>query len=325
MIIDSHAHLVAPPSFQAAWTMMEAAGTYSGRTRMHTSDEELLEWADKQIAMMDEVGTDVQFTSARPYTLKHSHKPGKIVEWWVQNNNDAIAVQAAARPDRIKGVGALPQQAGEPTTVVFEELARCVEELGFVGVLVNPDPGEGDGQTPTMDSEYWYPLYEKLVEYDVPALLHCAGCYGRESFSEHFISEESLAILAILRGTVFEDFPTLKLIVPHGGGSVPYQLGRWAAHMGKHRGWGGVEDSLNEMKKLLRHFYYDTCLYTPEALSLLIDVVGADRVLFGTERPGSGFAFEDLKPVIEKLPNLDDGGQRLIFEDNARRLYPRAF
>ncbi|MET8877499.1 amidohydrolase family protein, partial [Nocardia sp. NPDC004604] len=266
MIIDSHAHLVAPPSFQAAWTMMEAAGPYSGRTPMHCTPDELIEWADKQIALMDEVGTDVQLTSARPYTLKHSHKPGKLVEWWVQNNNDAVHIQAQARPDRIKGVAALPQQAGEPVSVVFEELSRCIDDLGFVGVLLNPDPGEGNGLTPTMDSEYWYPLYEKLVEYDVPALLHCAGCYGRENFSEHFISEESLAILSMTRGTVFQDFPTLKIVVPHGGGSVPYQLGRWAAHTGKHKGWGGIDESLHEMRQLLRHFYYDTTIYTSQRL-----------------------------------------------------------
>ncbi|MET8878805.1 amidohydrolase family protein [Nocardia sp. NPDC004604] len=66
-------------------------------------------------------------------------------------------------------------------------------------------------------------------------------------------------------------------------------------------------------------------IYTPEALSLLIGVVGADRVLFGTERPGSGFAFEDLKPVIEKLPGLDEKQLQGIFEGNARSLYARAF
>ena len=71
-----------------------------------------------------------------------------------------------------------------------------MNDLGFVGVLVNPDPGEGNGLTPTMDDPYWFPLYEKLEEMDVPALLHCAACYGRENYSEHFISEESRNSLA---------------------------------------------------------------------------------------------------------------------------------
>lgn len=323
MIIDSHAHLVASPGFGGAWTMMEAAGVYSGRTKTHISDEELVEWADQQISLMDEVGTDIQLTSPRPYTLKHSHKPARLVEWWVQNNNDAVAVQASARPDRIKGIAALPQQAGEPVDVVFDELHRCIEDLGFVGTLLNPDPGEGNGQTPTMDSEYWYPLYAKLAELDVPALVHGAGCYGRENFSEHFISEESLAILSMIRGKVFDEFPTLKIIVPHGGGSVPYQLGRWAAHTGRPHGWSR-EESLAHFRTELRRFWFDTCLYTPEALTLLVSVVGADRVLFGTERPGSGFAFEDLKPVIEELPGLSEDDRTAIFEANARKLYTRA-
>lgn len=320
MIIDSHAHLVAPASFNSTWTVMEAAGEYSGRARTPTSDEELIVSAGRQVELMDQVGTDVQLTSPRPYTLKHSHKPARIVEWWVQNNNDAIAVQAKARPGRIKQVAALPQIAGEPVDVVFEELERCVTELGAVGVLLNPDPGEGDGKTPTLDSEYWYPLYQKLEEYDLPALIHGAGCYGRENFSEHFISEESLAILSVLRGSVFDDFPALKLIVPHGGGSVPYQMGRWAAKTGQMAGLS-VEESLAAFRHGLRRFWYDTCLYTPEALSLLIGVVGSDRVLFGTERPGSGFGFEDLRPVIENLPNLTDKDLALIFEQNARAVY----
>ena len=320
MIIDSHAHLVAPPSFYSTWTAMEAAGTYSGRQKTPTTKEELLAFADRQIAMMDEVGTDVQLTSPRPYTLKHSHKPAKIVEWWVQNNNDAVAVQAKARPGRIKFVAALPQVFGEKVEIVFDELDRCLTELGAVGVLLNPDPGEGNGLSPTLDQEYWFPLYEKLQEKGTPALLHCAGCYGRENFSEHFISEESLAILSLIKGNVLDTFPGLKIIIPHGGGSVPYQFGRWAAKAGQMNKLSTGE-ALGLFTSQLRKFWYDTCLYTADALELLIKVVGSDRVLFGTERPGSGWAFEDIKPVIEKLPNVDDSDLACIFELNAREVY----
>lgn len=323
MIIDTHSHVVAPPGLNATWTTMEAAGTYGGRARGTFTDDDLLACADRQIGLMDDVGTDMQFTSPRPYTLKHSHRPHEVVRWWVQNNNDAVAVQAKARPDRIQGVGALPQLAGEPVDVVFEELDRCLDDLGFIGVLLNPDPGEGDGRTPVMSDPYWFPLYEKLIDRGVPALLHGAACHGRENYSEHFISEESLAITTMIRDGVFDRFPDLKLIVPHGGGSVPYQLGRWVANWGAKHKLPPAEARESYLAQL-RRFWFDTCLYTPEALELLIRVVGADRVLFGTERPGSGYAFEDLKPVIEKLDCLDDAGRHAIFEGNARALYTRA-
>jgi predicted TIM-barrel fold metal-dependent hydrolase len=92
----------------------------------------------------------------------------------------------------------------------------------FVGVSVNPDPCEGRGGSPALGDRYWYPLYERLVEYDVPMHVHAAGCYSeRETYSEHFITEESIAILSMLRGTVFRDFPDLRVMISHGGGSVP--------------------------------------------------------------------------------------------------------
>lgn len=322
MIIDAHAHVVAPPGLNSTWAQMESAGTYNGRTRTPVTDAELIEFADRQIALMDEVGTDLQLTSPRPYLMKHSYRPHLAVHWWVQNHNDALAVQAAARPDRIRGVAALPQLDGEPVGVVFDELDRCINDLGFVGVLLNPDPGEGNGRSPVMGDPYWYPLYEKLEDMDVPALLHGAGCNGRENYSEHFISEESLAITSILRSDVFDRFPKLKLVVPHGGGSVPYQVGRWIAHEGK---FGGLtpEQARESYIGKLRKFYFDTCIYTPEALDLLFRVVGTDRVLFGTERPGSGYGLEDVKPVIEKLDLLGESDLHAIFEGNARSVYSR--
>jgi 4-oxalmesaconate hydratase len=322
VIIDSHAHLVGPAGINSTWTQMESAGVYNGHIRNPVSDAELITFADRQIELMDEVGTDLQLTSPRPYIMKHSFKPGVIVRWWVSNHNDAIAVQANARPGRIRGVGALPQLDGEPVEVVFEELDRCINDLGFVGVLLNPDPGEGNGQTPVMGHPYWYPLYEKLESMDVPALLHCAGCNGRENYSEHFISEESLAITSILRSDVFDRFPKLKLVVPHGGGSIPYQLGRWIAHEGK---FGNLtpEQARESYLTKLRRFWFDTCIYTPEALELLVRVVGSDRVLFGTERPGSGYGLEDIKPVIDSIQTLTDGDRLAIFEKNVAEVYSR--
>lgn len=320
MIIDSHAHLVAPDSFYGLWTFLEAAGTYHGRLPSKATEEDLLTSARRQISLMDEVGTDIQLTSPRPFLLKHSARSAQTVHWWIEANNDAIATQVAAFPDRLRGVCALPQVAGEPITTVFDELDRNLER-GFVGVLLNPDPSEGAGTTPVMGDEYWYPLYERLVERDAPALLHPAACYGRESYSEHFITEESLAINSMIRAGVFRDFPDLKIVVPHGGGSVPYQLGRWIAH---DRGILSTRtDDREPFAETLKRFWFDTCLYTQEALELLIAVVGADRVLFGTERPGSGGSLEDLKPVIEKIPALSDDDRHAVFEGNARQVYTR--
>lgn len=189
----------------------------TGKPRRVSDDA--LAAAANNVKIMDSVGTDVQFISPRPFQLNHSAKPSRIVPMWVRANNDTIARTVKMHPTRFRGVAGLPQIAGEGVARCFEEIDRCTNDLGFVGVLLNPDPGEGGGKTLNLGDEYWYPLWEKLVKLDVPAHIHSAGCYnGREVYDEHFSAEETLAVISIYRSRVFDDFPALKLMVSHGGG-----------------------------------------------------------------------------------------------------------
>jgi 4-oxalmesaconate hydratase len=329
LIIDIHAHLVAPPVFYAYRSNLLAAGGHY-RPPVGVSDDALAEAAAGNVAIMDGVGTDVQLICPRPFQQMQSTKPDQIVHWWIEANNDLIAGSVALHPTRFAGVAGLPICAGSPVTDALPELDRAVNELGFVGVSLNPDPYEGTGPSPRLSDRYWYPLYEKLVEYDVPALIHSAGCNsGRESYSEHFITEESIAILSLMQSTVFEDFPTLKIIVSHGGGSVPYQIGRWQAEV-LSPGLGGAKDA-ERFEVGLRRFWFDTVLHNPLSLELLFKTVGTDRCMFGTEKPGSGSAinpdtgrsFDDLRPVIEAMDFLSAGDRASIFETNAREVFPR--
>lgn len=326
MIIDIHAHVVAPPELYAFGLQLNSSGGHHGKGNPNISDEALERSAQSNIATMDSVGTDVQFISPRPFQMQHSLKPGKLVHWWLEAINTTIGREAKAHPDRFGGMCGLPQVAGAPVSDCFEELERCVNELGFVGCLLNPDPGEGDGQTPPLGDEYWYPLYEKLVALDVPALIHSSACRnGRESYSNHFITEESIAIMSLIDRGVLTTFPNLKLIVSHGGGSVPYQIGRWRAH---HWRSGHTQDSFDDD---LRKLYFDTILYNQESLELLFKICKPDRCMFGTEKPGSGSAkdpntgkwLDDLKPVIEGISFLSQEDKRMIFEENARRVFTR--
>ncbi len=307
---------------------MSARGAH-GYTPKRFTDEWVRDHPDtkRNLRIMDSVGTDVQFLSPRPFQLMHAEKPVKMVEAWAVANHDYIAQQVKAYPDRFEGVCAFPQAAGEPVSFGFAEMTRCVEDLGFIGTLIDTDPGEGDNSTPTLGDEYWYPLWEKMIELDIPGLIHASGCkHGRESYSQHFITEESLAVLALVNSRVLEDFPKLRIIVAHGGGSIPYQIGRWQAdHVMK--GGGTVE----QFNRRLRMLYYDTCLHARKSIEMLVGIVGSENVLFGTENPGSGSAanpetgksFDDIKPLIDSMDCLSDQDRRNIFEDNARRLFPR--
>lgn len=326
MIIDIHGHIRAPSALYEYKTMLISGHGYH-TVAPEMSDDLVRSAMQKHVQLLETVGTDLQLISARPFQLMHSQKPPAVVRLWVEANNSIIARQCKLYPTLFRGVCALPQTPGVSPVECVDELERCVDELGFVGTMINPDPGEGDNTTPPLGDEYWYPLYQKMVDLDVPGLVHAASCHnGRESYSNHFITEESIGILSLVDSNVFRDFPTLKLVFPHGGGSVPYQIGRWRA-----RRWSGGAPKKNDFDEDLRKLYFDTVLYNKESLDLLFKIVGTDRVMFGTENPGSGSSrdpvtghlLDDLKPVVESVEWLSEQDKQRVFEDNARAVYTR--
>jgi 4-oxalmesaconate hydratase len=324
VIVDIHGHVLAPAQMYEYQAKLIARRTrFAGPT---LADELIDAMLKKHLTLLDGVGTDVQFISPRPYTMAHSLFNEGVVQSWTTYVNDVIHRQVQMSAGRLRAVAGLPQFRGTSLGPSIEELQRCVD-LGFVGCILNPDPMEGEGPPPPgLGDEYWYPLYERLVALDVPALIHSASCSSpRESYSLHFINEESIAVMGLLGSRVFDDFPELKIVVGHGGGAIPYQAGRFRAGTLK----AGKVDFLDRLRRL----NYDTCLYSVEGLELLFKVVGPDNCLFGSETPGTGSAIDpttgrsldDLRPAIESLAVLSDADRVNVFEGNARRLYPHAF
>lgn len=330
MIIDVHAHFTAPAELFAYKSNLLAARS-RGRDGLKLKDDLITAALNKPVhggashfEQLDQVGTDMQIISPRPYQLMHSEKPEKIVHGFCEACNNLTARQVALFPKRFVGMASLPQNMGVSPANSIPELERCIKELGFVGCLLNPDPSEGGDPPPGLGDEYWYPLYEKLVELDVPAMIHSAGCRAhRHNYTLNFIIEESIAILSLLSSKVFEDFPTLKLIVCHGGGAIPYQIGRFRAARVKG---GRAKETFEES---LRRLYFDTALYTEDALEMLFRWATPARCMFGTERPGAGTAkdphtgkwMDDTRPMIEGLASLSAADKKAIFEDNARKVF----
>jgi 4-oxalmesaconate hydratase len=328
VIIDIHGHTNAPPSLYAYKSGLLSGRGAHGKGNPAINEEQMTNVVKNHIANnLDKVGTDIQIISPRPFQLMNSEKPAKIVHWWVEANNNAIAQTLKIAPDRYRGMAALPQTPDAPITDCFEEMDRCINHLGFVGILINPDPYEGSGQHfPGMGDEYWFPLYEKMVQMDVPLLIHSAACKDPwDTYSNYFIAVETRVIISMVSSETFNNFPNLKIIVSHGGGAVPYQVGRYRAFFGRHFENSGGFDA--QLKK----FYFDSVLYNQEALELLLKIVGSDRVMFGTENPGTGTykdpatgkMLDDLKPVIEAIPNISDQDRKNVFEDVARKVFPR--
>ncbi len=333
MIIDCHGHVSAPPALWAYKSLLLShRGSHGRGPGVRYSDDDITAALNaKEIGpkshfgAMSEYGTDMQLISPRPFQMMHSQKPAKLVHWFTEETNNLIARHVKMFPDKFRGVAGLPQAAGEPVEAAIPELERT-HKMGFVGCLLNPDPYENSGQEPPgLGERYWYPLYEKLCALDTPAHIHATGSHSeRTPYTLHFINEESVAVYNLLMSDVFKDFPTLKIVVSHGGGAMPYQVGRFDAGTLRPDRGGGMR-----FRDRLRWLYYDTVLYTPLALELLIKTVGADRCLFGSECPGvgssvdpeTGETLDNLKPVFEKFAWLSEKDRQAIFSENAKRVF----
>jgi len=328
MIIDCHGHVSAPAELWVYKALLLSHRGEHGRRFPDLTDEEILAYTDRKemapcghLSMLDRVGTDYQLLSPRPFQMMHSEKPGMLVHWFTEETNNIIARQTQLLPDKFGPIAGLPQVAGDPVGVVLPELERCVK-MGFKGCLLNPDPYENSGtEPPPMGDRYWYPLYEKLCELDVPAHIHSAGSRSRRApYTLNFLLEETMAVYGLLESDVFTDFPDLKILVSHGGGAIPFHIGRFRSSAAR-RGF--------EFLDKLRNLYFDTVLYSEEALQLLIKTVGVDRCLFGAECPGVGSAinpdtgntFDDIAPYIRGFDWLSDAEKTMIFEGNARTLF----
>ncbi|MCW2684440.1 MAG: amidohydrolase [Blastococcus sp.] len=330
MSIDVHGHVSAPVELYAYKAMLLSHRGAHGRgdAGMSVADaDRALDAPEAHFGNLSHrqhltaAGIDVQLISPRPFQMMHSETPGKLVEWFTAETNHAIHLSCQA-DDRFRGVAGLPQSMELDPAIWGKELRRCVEELGFVGAMINPDPYEGMQQPPPLGDRFWYPLWETLCELDVPGIIHSAGCRApaRESYSLHFVQEETLAVIGLLQSRVLDDFPELKIIVSHGGGAVPYQKGRF--YPGAFRQGVRFED---QMRKL----YYDTCLYTRDSVELLLKTVGIDRCLFGTEKPGTGSVkdestgrwVDDIHLLIEDIEWLTDADKKSLMETNARELF----
>ena len=288
--------------------------------------EAIARCAHWHVTFLDEVGTDIQLVGPRPYHLSAGHEPAELVRIWTALYNTVIAAQCGLYPSRLRPLGALPQSSDATPAEWVEHLGETADQHGWVGVVLNPDPGEGDGATPGLGHRYWYPVWEALVAADLPALLISGATRaGREGYSSHYLTEAGVAAAALLEAPeLFKAFPTLRLVLSYGGGSFPYQIDRWRARRAR-------QPDLEDFEAGLGRLHFDTVVHAPASLALLLDACGTARCLFGTQRPGAasaidprtGRGFDDLKPKIEAIHGLSADDLYAVFEGNARRVFPR--
>ncbi len=133
-------------------------------------------------------------------------------------------------PDNFIPAAMLPQSPGVDPATCIPELVKCGEQYSNVEINLNPDPSGGHWTSPPLSDRHWYSIYEKTVEYDIPAMIHvstsCNACFHTTGAHYLCVNADTTAFMQCLTSDLFRDFPTLKFVIPHGG-AVPYHWGRF--------------------------------------------------------------------------------------------------
>jgi len=324
MIIDCHGHYTTAPKELEAYRQKQIADLkdpshVAVKGTLSISDDQIRESIDKaQLKLQRERGTDVTIFSPRAAGMGHHIGNATTSLHWSLVCNDLIHRVCSLYPQNFVGVCQLPQTPGVPPTNCIAELERCVKEYGFIGCNLNPDPSGGYWKDPPLTDKWWYP-------FDVPAMIHVSmSCNPNfHTTGGHYINGDTTAFMQLITADLFKDFPSLKFVIPHGGGAVPY-------HWGRYRGI--AQDLKKPLLKdhLLNNVFFDTCVYHQPGIDLLFKVIPIDNILFASEMvgavrgidPETGNYYDDTKRYVEAL-RLSDEDRRKVFEGNARRVYSR--
>jgi 4-oxalmesaconate hydratase len=332
MIIDCHGHYTTEPAGLGVFRDRQLAGLVDATRRPTTTnlgitDDEIRQSLEgAQLKLQRERGTDVTIFSPRASGMAHHFGTAQTSAEWTRICNDLIHRVCTLYPRNFVGVCQLPQSPGVEPRRCSEELERCVTELGFVGCNLNPDPSGGYWRDPPLSDRWWYPLYEKMVDLDVPAMIHvsssCNPCF--HATGAHYINGDTTAFMQFLTSDLFRDFPTLKFIIPHGGGAVPY-------HWGRYRGLAQDMHRPPLSEHLLNNVFFDTCVYHLPGIELLTKVIPIDNILFASEMvgavkgvdPQTGHNYDDTARYLHQVAALSNQDRCKIFEGNARKVYGR--
>ena len=330
MIIDCHGHYTTAPGelqkFRDGQIAALKTASAAPLAQPQISDDQIrASLENAQLKLQRQRGTDLTIFSPRASAMAHHIGTETTSLEWSRVCNDLIQRVCGLYPENFVGVCQLPQSPGVPPVNSAAELQRCVEELGFIGCNLNPDPSGGLWNSPPLTDRHWYPLYEKMVQLDVPAMVHVSSSCNPNfhATGAHYINADTTAFMQFLTSDLFKDFPTLRFIIPHGGGAVPF-------HWGRYRGLAQdlKRPPLEEL--LLHNVFFDTCVYHLPGIELMLKVVPVENILFGSEMvgavrgidPRTGQYYDDTKRYLDAL-QLSPAERTKIFEGNARRVYPR--
>jgi len=326
MIIDCHGHYTTAPS-QLGKYREQLIYEFKNKIEhsvvdLNISDDEIKQSIESnQLRLQTERGTDLTVISPRASWMGHHIGNSTTSKLWTEQCNNLIKRICDLYPNNFVGVCQLPQSKGTDLSNSIAELERCVD-MGFIGCNINPDPSGGHwSDAPPLTDEYWYPLYEKMIELEVPGMIHTSAscCDCLHTTTSYYLGADTTAFTQLVQSKLFDQFPKLKLIVPHGGGAVPYHWGRYKAICEQMH-----SVTLEELIK--DNIYFDTCVYDQNGMELLFKNIPHENILFASEMLGAvkhtkntfGDDTDDTKKYIDRI-----GIDFNIFEHNAKLVYKR--
>jgi aminocarboxymuconate-semialdehyde decarboxylase len=327
--IDVHAHII-PDSFVdispddsegETYTLRftdERTGDvlYTAQQRANNYEAEQMYSTDRRLRDMAARGIDMHALSVPTSNLFYQMEIDKAIRT-ARATNNAFAHIVAGHPDRFVALASVPLQAADEAAT---ELERAVRELGLRGVQIatNVNGKNLDDSSLTL-------FYRKVQELDVPVFIHPYGVLGADRLRSHHLAnlignptEDAIAAASLIFGGVLKEFPRLKFYIAHGGGSCPFLRGRW------EHGWRVREDARTRIDRppseYFRLLYFDSLTHSGPALNYLVETVGPERVMLGSDYP---YDMSDTDPVraIASLPGLSDGQRELIYGGNAMQLF----
>lgn len=236
---------------------------------------------EARLAAMDGLGIDLAVMSIAPPLFMYWVEDTAAAVDFCRRANDALAAFARDSGGRIEAVATLPMR--DPAAAV-DELRRAVGTLGMRGAEIAPRVEDA-----YLDDPAYRPVLAAAAELDVPLILHPYHVGPRPGLAEFYLSnlvgnplESTVGAAHLIFGGVLDEFGTLRLVLMHGGGYLPYQIGRLDHGYRVRAESSGCADPPSTY---LRRFWYDTITHAPGPLRFLLDEVGADRVVYGTDFP----------------------------------------
>ena len=315
-VVDVHCHCTLA-RFRKA--VLEDGNDWHGMTKAHGElGNPKNHWdVARRLEEMDRLRIDVQLVSPTDVFYQYDQVPA-VTERIAQEANEEIAGMVRAHPERFMGLGTLPMQDVDRAVV---ELERGIGELGLTGFMID-DHVNGI----TYDDDVFEGLWEAAEGLGAFLLIHQYQHTTVAARTEKYfllnsignLSDRTITFASFVYGGVLDRHPGLTICLCHGGGYVPYALDRL------DKGWDVWPDlrgrSEDRPSAYARRFYYDTVVYTPRNLRFLLDVVGADRVVFGTDWPAP-MTFDDPVGRLETMDVLSEDEREALLRGTAATIF----